>query len=66
MEWKPINTAPKDGTQFLFNAPQMQCGCSIGEFIEGFLCSSFDGRKLGDWVTAPTHWMPLPEPPQDV
>lgn len=63
-QWLPIETAPKDGTQFIFNAPQMDCGLSIGEFIAGRLCSSFNGKVLGDWVTPPTHWMPLPAPPK--
>lgn len=63
-QWLPIETAPKDGTQFLFNAPQMDCGLSIGEFNAGRLCSAFDGKVLGDWVTPPTHWMPLPAAPE--
>lgn len=65
MEWQPIETAPKDGTQFLFTAPQMKCGVSIGEFSNGILVSSFNGYPLGDWVTPPTHWMPLPHPQKE-
>lgn len=63
-EWQPIETAPKDGTQFLFNAPDLECGSSIGQIINGVVCSSWDGKPLGVWVTKPTHWMPLPDPPR--
>jgi len=61
MEWQPIETAPKDDTAML-----LAC-----EFLEN------DWRiKVGGWRTdksdwnifgaswEPTHWMPLPEPPE--
>lgn len=66
-EWQPIETAPKDGTEVL-----------IGRFLDGKLptkaVASFhpsEGwRDAGDigWGgmyahVRPTHWMPLPSPP---
>lgn len=59
-KWRPIETAPKDGTEIVVYAP-----------YDGVVSSSY---KHGCWQklmtvsgarheNAPTHWMPLPEPP---
>jgi hypothetical protein len=64
-EWQPIETAPKDGTYILL-------------FIEDSVISA--RWRIADWDvavlsshgcgccasgnSAPTHWMPLPEPPK--
>lgn len=62
MEWQPIETAPKDGTPVLLYAtPRMEVGywnvavTDVG--ITGWYPSMYWRR--------PTHWMPLPEPPED-
>ncbi len=74
MEWKPIETAPKDGTKIDLWYPH-----GIGRVIDSYWHSiQAWGRDEqipadeGDpteiaFVTLgcePTHWMPLPEPPQ--
>ena len=68
-DWQPILTAPKDGTIILF-----YCGlCGRGDTQLGIWWSGI-GNSEGHWETLdglalegphhPTHWMPLPEPPQ--
>lgn len=66
MTWQPIETAPKDGRA---------CLVSDGRFIfcvewnEEFDWWSVDDNKFGPFRlrgAAPTHWMPLPPPPEGV
>lgn len=74
LEWQPIETAPKDGTNFLGGR------WNTGEFGHVYWSSlvcwwrdSHNGGGNVGWVTqpgafawnSPTHWMPLPEPPED-
>lgn len=58
MEWKPIETAPKDGTFVL--TYDSEYGFLVCSFTAGFWFP-FDG----DYPIDPTHWMPFPEPPPD-
>lgn len=58
--WQPIETAPKDGTQFLFNAPELECNMSIGYFEKEVLLSAWNGR-LVILAHQVTHWHPLPQ-----
>jgi hypothetical protein len=61
-EWQPIETAPKNGDDILVYA-----------FGNCMLVVCFDAEnELHPWMRldgpsyhkdAPTHWMPLPEPP---
>lgn len=61
MGWQPIETAPKDGTRILV----------FRENEDGHEQKRIgvDYFKRGVWWLSrtqmrPTHWMPLPEPPQ--
>ncbi len=76
--WQPIETAPKDGTEILvwgvtflepgahkaywsdnrYNEPTPQMAWCIAN-------SQDRDYNTADEVRSPTHWMPLPAPPQD-
>lgn len=57
-EWQPIETAPRDGKLIVV-------------YTEGIVDIAFYGARE-HWVTfafnrgkSPTHWIPLPEPPEE-
>lgn len=64
--WQPIETAPKNGLPVLL-------GSLYGWVIEGyFALDECEWRERNNHPTdswgsplAPTHWMPLPPPPQE-
>ena len=60
VEWKPIETAPKDGTHVLVMTKDriVQIAyCGDGEFW-------WRAFEHGQIYPQPTHWMPLPDPPK--
>jgi hypothetical protein len=62
-EWQPIETAPKD-EMFIYYWPRR------GKRAIGLAYLAKDGRWRDsemDWEKRidPTHWMPLPAPPED-
>ena len=60
-KWQPIEAAPKDGTEFLgFVGVSYQGGVVVLHWdkIDGL----FIDREADFWD--PTHWMPLPPPPE--
>ena len=60
-EWQPIETAPRDGTEIL--AAQL---VRETEWIRQ-VCVFFAGEWMVSWdhrSMDPSHWMPLPEPPE--
>ncbi len=60
--WQPISTAPKDGTEVLVCGYRQQ---SVAAYREGYWRVYTDEGWFGSDQPA-THWMPLPEPPEDV
>lgn len=65
-QWRPIETAPRDGTRFMgFWGDIHGNGCDTPVktwFETGNWHSPWeDCKPEDDW--APTHWMPLPDPP---
>jgi len=62
MTWQPIETAPKDCGELLLWVPDAE-DMLIGTYLGG----PEAGWHLG-WTLIrihPTHWMPLPEPPEE-
>lgn len=70
MNWQPIETAPKDGTAiWLFEATDWPV-CGVYRVIsgedfhwEGWLYADELLSEVKPDGLTPTHWMPLPEPP---
>ena len=54
--WMPIETAPKDGTRVLLSI--REDGLTIG-----YYCGGAWIYQESSWHN-PTHWHPLPEPPE--
>ena len=58
-EWQPIETAPKDGSRFMFASDDF---IGVAFYING---KAFAADSLGPThrTSQPTHWMPLPDLP---
>lgn len=60
--WQPIETAPKDGSQILLYGRV--------DSDRAFRHIGFWSERWNDWLdmtmsfSVPTHWMPLPAPPE--
>jgi len=73
-QWRTIESAPKDGTWFLGYFGHLQIGAipchysqdiRIGHEGEHFYGMFGVGELYGDqFILWPTHWMPLPAPPE--
>ena len=61
-EWKPIETAPKDGTDVLAYVPETDQQFVI-YWHQHDKCWAYAVCELGTIYCIPTHWMPLPQPP---
>lgn len=62
-KWRPISTAPKDGTYIIVYRPKFD-----GGYIPRVGIDYWSEKLHGVWAksrkdTPPTHWMPLPDPP---
>jgi hypothetical protein len=63
-EWQPIITAPKDGEPILAWKPDER---RSGDWMTAVYWSDYPFGWMfvgGIHVVHPTHWMPLPDPPQ--
>lgn len=65
MNWFPIDSAPKDGSLVLLFVPDEEPQFIAGGFMSGpngrgWTCPVVDGV----FYAKPTHWVPLPAPPE--
>lgn len=64
--WQPIETAPKDVLVLMFER-QPEFLSSVDALVGIVFAGWWDGEgwrnNLDQQEQAPTHWMPLPEPP---
>ena len=74
MQWQPIETAPKDGTEVLLYQPRGAFKPWKGRIRDwavniGYWHQPGNPEHPGYWMgnrqMRPTHWMPLPEPPRE-
>ena len=64
MEWKTIDTAPKDGTEILCY-PSDESSVCIVEWNPDRNGGSWVDPCEGYYTFKPTHWMPLPKAPEE-
>jgi hypothetical protein len=71
MDWQPIETAPKDGAEFLAywdraTAVNGNLGMAVTCWYDygGGMMGWYGAGPNGIVLTGATHWMPLPEPPK--
>lgn len=67
IEWQPIETAPKDGTDILVMTGETMHVVRWINIHGDFDYWAVDDNKHGPFTLrgkAPTHWMSLPEPPK--
>jgi hypothetical protein len=70
MSWKSIKTAPKNKTILLWAATDIGESGEIknwhmdtGYWSSGAECWVWEGRQVRKYDVQPTHWMLLPDPP---
>lgn len=62
MNWRPIETAPRDGTAVLVTDGE---DCEVARnYGHGWFDSDGLDFAYGAWDAELTHWMPLPELPK--
>lgn len=63
--WRPIETAPRDGTPIWLYTLAGQCEgyWNYGEWVQDAVYCTYDGAGGPAFECSPTHWMPLPAPP---
>lgn len=68
-KWQPIETAPKDGSDILLGTTaEANAGYGYvceGHYVDehGWYQANTDWTDTFDGEVNPTHWMPLPPPP---
>lgn len=60
-EWQPMETAPKDGTLLLGWDRSNGCYAVSYHPCEG---TCYEWETSDGYAACPSHWTPLPEPPE--
>ncbi|WP_427916320.1 DUF551 domain-containing protein [Stenotrophomonas maltophilia] len=63
MTWKPISSAPRDGTEVLLWDGSGQAVCHWDGKHWALIYTGW--HAVDSQFDDPTHWMPLPEPPKE-
>ena len=63
MKWQPIETAPKDGISILVALSRHNESITT-VYWDSYWSLNIAGSYAEDDEVEPTHWMPLPEPPE--
>lgn len=63
-QWMPIESAPKDGTRILAYEKRLDGDHQYSPYDVVFWDETDWYAPCHIYTTYPTHWMPLPEPPQ--
>lgn len=69
-DWQPIETAPKDGSEFLAYCVHGMCGppqytMEFAHWSPAPKGYSYGGRFATRSGNIPIQWMPLPDPPKE-
>ena len=65
MTWRPIETAPKDGTFLVWLAEKHGAMDSHVGVMRNHPNVRFINGLMAYDLAEPTHWMPLPPPPKE-
>ncbi len=63
-DWQPIETAPRDGTEIIAASIYTVRGRPRVWNVYLTCCDAAGWVTTRGGKAAPTHWMPLPEPPK--
>lgn len=70
MKWQKINSAPKDATYvWLFEeTTKKQWMGAYNKYNKSWICDGISPDGTTHWIMEifPTHWMPLPEEPDEM
>lgn len=65
-DWQPIETDPRDGEVILIFTPRTFPQVTAAEYHDGLALEHWQavGHRW-HYPDEPTHWMPLPQPPDE-
>lgn len=63
-EWQPIESAPKETWIFTFGILGYRI-CMLHKVKNKWYWYEGNGFSLAEETYTPTHWMPLPKPPEE-